>query len=191
MISKFEMTSGSFDGFTSAEGAEIGSKEYHEVCNSIAFFGSNEVVVIGSAENGSSVFQSKGGNAARVGFAAAFDRNSFHETAGHTFDGSGTGGTDQNLLYPSEIAVNGQDLYVLSMLSTDVVIRDEFTEAMNSDTSPNWLNIPQYGTAFDLDLSKISRTGDSMELAWNHKSAIDVLDHSTGTGVDIGGVIVK
>lgn len=191
MISKFEMTSGTFDGFTSAEGAEIGTTEYHEVCNSIAFFGSNEVVVIGSAENGSSVFQSKGSNAARVGFAAAFDRNSFHETAGHTFDGSGAGGTDQNLLYPSEIAVNGQDLYVLSMLSTDVVIRDEFTEAMNSDTSPNWLNIPQYGTAFDLDLSKISRSGDTMELAWNHKSAIDVLDHSTGTGVDIGGVIVK
>jgi hypothetical protein len=188
MLSKFDLTPGTFDGFSSAEGAEIGGKDFHEVCNSLAFHGNNEVVIIGNSEMGSQLSKNQG-NAPRVGFATTFDRNSFVETSGHIFDKAGD--TDQNILYPSEVAVDGNDMYILSMLSTDAVIRDEFTEAMNSNTSPNWIKIPQYGTAFDLSLSKISKNGDSMEKLWNHESRIDVLDHTTGTGVALGGVIIK
>lgn len=184
MLNKLDLTPGKFDGFSGAEGKLIGGENHHEVCSSLAFHG-NDVVIIGGSETGSKLSKDKG-SGPWAGFATSFDRNTFDEKNAHIFEHAAN-----EPLYPTEIVVDGNDVFVLSLQSKDTTTRDEFNEAMNSNTSPNWLNIPEYGAAFDMSLVKVGKDGSSSSQAWFHKTPVDVFDSKNGMGVSLGGVIVK
>lgn len=188
MVSAFDLHPGGFDGFSGARGAEMGSQDYFEVCTGLDFRHDDEAIVVGHAESGSDMHKGHTGGGPWAGFASSFDRTTFHEKAGHVFTSHDP---QNNILYPVDIATEGDDMYVLSMVSKDNTVRQEWTDAMNSGGSPNWINIPKYGSSFDMTLTKAGTTGDNITQSWTSAYEIDLLDSQTGTGIVLGGVIIK
>ncbi len=169
MLAKLPLAQERFNGWSAASGKVIGNDNVLEVCNSIALHGYGEVVAVGSADNGS-VLQD-GNSYPMAGFAIALDRFDLEEV-----DETALVTTEPNsrIQYPIDIVSDGDDIYIVSLTSTDTQLTPEAKILLDSSDdstySPNWINMKKYGSSFDMTVSKLS------------------LDEQKIDGVSMGGV---
>jgi len=197
-----------YRGWGGADGKIIGRNNVLEVCNSIALHGYNELVVIGSADKGSFLPESKSvEDYPMAGFAMALDRYNLQEI-------DGTPLVTQNPLnkiqYPVDIVSDGNDMYIVSLTSTDNEKTREFQQLMDrmangssNNFSPNWMGMNKYGTSFDMTVTKLTleevlvegiSIGDiSFTTKWSKEFPMDPDGDGTGTipRVYLGGLILK
>ena len=154
MVTKVPLKANGYNGWAGATGKIIGEKNVLEVCDSIALHGYGEVVAIGSADKGSTL---KNGDYPMAGFAIALDRFDLEE-----IDATALVTKDPNtrIQYPIDIVSDGNDLYIVSLTSTDSETTREFKQLManggKSAFSPNWINMKKYGSSFDMTVSKVT-----------------------------------
>ena len=184
----------------------IGSSDVLEVCNTVAMHRSSEVVVVGSADQGSTVLTSK--NASEypmAGFAMAFDQNKLGEVSSTLLV---TSNPVTKIEYPIDVISDGDDLYIVALTSSDPEFSREYKEIMNVPTSgrkysPNWINMEKYGTSLEMTVTKLSLKeelvdgipigGVSFVPQWTSEFPVDPDADGSGSipRVYLGGTIVN
>jgi len=183
--------------------AVYGSQSYLETCNSVALHRFSELVAVGSADQGSTFLSSTSFGIGRMaGMALAVNRNNFaliDSTAMVTIDPT------NRFQYPVSVVSDGDDLYIVSLTSTDNQFSDAYNEidpvGATSARSPNWINIQKYGTSFDMTVTKLTLQENEIDglpegsiqftTVWSKEFPIDADDNGTKPRVYIGGAIIK
>lgn len=200
MVTKLPLNKVGFNGWGSATGKVIGTDNVLEVCNSVALHGFGEVVAVGHADNGSSL---QDGNAyPMAGFAIALDRfdlREVDETALVTKD------PNNRIQYPIDVVSDGDDMYIVSLTSTDMQTTAEFQKLKedggHNGFSPNWINMNKYGSSFDMTVTKLTlrenkidgvSMGDiSFTTVWSKEFPISPDSDGTIPRAYLGGAILK
>jgi len=205
MVTKIPLDGGLVNDWTSSIGKSFGTSNVIETCNSVALHRTAEIVAVGSADNGSTF--SEDNNVAEypmVGFALAMDRFSLGEIDTTALV---TTTPQDKIQYPISVVSEGDDLYIVSLTSTDSGLSREAEQLKASggsgDFSPNWINMQKYGKSLDMTVTKITLTeevidgipeGDiSFTTRWSKEFPIDPDNDGSGTipRVYLGGAIVK
>jgi len=202
MVTKVKVEQSKITGWGGANGKIIGQNDILEVCDSIALHGYSEVVAIGSADSGSTLHQ---GDSPMTGFAIALDRFDLEEVDATTL--VGTKNPNGRIQYPIDIVSDGDDMYIVSLTSTDETKTTEFQQLManagRSDFSPNWINMKKYGSSFDMTVTKVTLVDEMIDgvsmgniaftTQWVQEFRVDSDGDNTGTipRVFLGGAILK
>ena len=155
MVTRLALGQNGFTGWGSATGKVIGENGVLEVCNSIALHGYGEVVAVGIADNGSAL--QNGNTYPMAGFALALDRFDLKEV---DLTELVTKDPNQRIQYPIDIVSDGDDMYIVSLTSTDKKSTPEAQKLTmdggHSGFSPNWINMKKYGSSFDMTVTKVT-----------------------------------
>jgi hypothetical protein len=132
------------------EAQTYGSVDSIDVCSGIAVHRSSELVVVGHGNDG--LNDALGPIA---GFVRALDRGNLAQTSSvHLV----TTEPLSRFEYPVSVVSDGDDVYILSLTSTDSEFSAEYNELDSADPTkePNWINIQKYGSSFDMTVTKLS-----------------------------------
>jgi len=201
MVTKIPLNPSEFFGWASATGKIIGEKDVLEVCFSIALHGYGEVINVGYADVNSTLVA---GEIPSYGFAMALDRYTLEEV---DIAPLLTGKPNSRFQYPINVLSDGNDIYILSLTSTDIKLTREFKQVMNSGGAnrfaPNWINMQKYGSSFYMTVTKVTLSEDTVDGVsfggvsfterWVKEFPIDSdgFDANTIPRVFIGGAILK
>ena len=202
MVTRVKVEQSKITGWGGAEGKIIGQNDSLEVCDSIALHGYSEVVVIGSADFYSTLHQ---GDSPMTGFAIALDRFDLEEVDATTL--VGTINPNSRIQYPIDIVSDGDDIYIVSLTSTDETRTKEYQHMIAngglSEFSPNWINMKEYGSSFDMTVTKVTLANEMIDgvvmgniaftTQWVQEFRVDPDGDNTGTipRVFLGGAILK
>jgi len=210
IVTKLPLEEGTNEEWSKATDKVFGNSDVIESCSSIALHRYGEVVTVGNGDTGSSLPSGsnaaiQGGLNAGAGFALAINRNNLGQ-----IDSTPLVTTTPNdkIQYPISVVSDGDDLYVVSLTSTDSDTSREFNQLManggsNSNYSPNFLNIQKYGSSLDMTVTKVTLKdelidgvpdGDiSFTTAWSKEFPVNPDGDGSGTipRVFLGGAIVK
>eukprot|EP00535_Pseudo-nitzschia_heimii_P013448 CAMPEP_0197196372 /NCGR_PEP_ID=MMETSP1423-20130617/32323_1 /TAXON_ID=476441 /ORGANISM="Pseudo-nitzschia heimii, Strain UNC1101" /LENGTH=1332 /DNA_ID=CAMNT_0042650171 /DNA_START=103 /DNA_END=4101 /DNA_ORIENTATION=+ len=155
MVTKIPLESTLFRGFYSATGKIIGKQDVLEVCSSVALHGYTQFVSVGNADVGSSVLDRE--QEAMLGFAMALDRYTLENV--DTTVLSSNDNQYGNIEYPVDLISDGNNIYIISLISNDGQLTPEFTQVTNSDgvnnAAPNWINMHKYGSSLRMSVTKL------------------------------------
>lgn len=181
----------------------IGRNDVLEVCNTVALHGDTEVVVVGSADKGSILPSSASVKEyPMAGFAMALDRIKLGEITAAPLV---TTNPAISIEYPIDVVGDADDLYVVSLTSTDPGFSLEYKEIqINPDSkfSPNWINMQKYGKSVHMTVTKLSLSqqvidgvpiGDvNFRQEWSREFPVEPDGDGTGTvpSIYMGGAIV-
>jgi len=184
----------------------IGSSDVLEVCNTVAMHRSSEVVVVGSADKGSTVLASKDASEyPMAGFAMAFDQNKLGEVSSTLLV---TSNPIAKIEYPIDVISDGDDLYIVALTSSDPEFSREYKEMMDEPISgrkyaPNWINMKKYGTSLEMTVTKLSLKEELVDgipvggvrftPQWTSEFPVDPDADGSGSipRVNLGGTIVN
>mmetsp|Transcript_27014 Transcript_27014/g.64516 ORF Transcript_27014/g.64516 Transcript_27014/m.64516 type:complete len:1314 (+) Transcript_27014:531-4472(+) len=130
----------------------FGSPTITESCNSIALHRGSELVVVGNGVDGSQFLLNTNQGATpgpAGGFAVALSRSDLSSIDSHALLSSTP---DNKILYPIDVLSEGNDVYVVSLASTDSA---QSSGVPNVD-SPNWIINQQYGSSWVMAVTKLS-----------------------------------
>lgn len=185
----------------------LGNPLVMETCNALTLHRFDEIVVVGNVEEStdaaSQLVAPTTDTGTLYGMALALDRESLERLDGTTLL---TSQPSNRFEYPISVVGDEDDLYIVSLTSTDGDFSNEFREISESGGNPptaiNWIEIQKYGTSFDMTVTKLTLTestvdgvavgGMSFAPVWVKEFPIS-LDENTGTypRVNIGGSIIK
>ncbi|KAG7355466.1 hypothetical protein IV203_000152 [Nitzschia inconspicua] len=161
------------------------------VCSSIAVHRSTELIVVGHGDSDAA--------APITGIVRALDRGNLQQISSVTLV---TSSPESRLEYPVSVVSDGDDVYIVALTSTDTDFSAEYN-AMGSSEQSNWINIQKFGSSFDMTVTKVRLSSESMidglpagetqfSKVWSQEFPIGV-DPSTGQKprVWIGGAILK
>jgi len=204
MITKVPLNPAVYNGFSSATGKIIGTNDVLEVCNSIALHGYGEVVTVGSVDNGSAMLNDERVGAYPMsGFVMALDRYNLQEVDATPLV---TEDPTNRLQYPIDVVSDGNDMYIVSLTSTDNSETAEFIRFMenggHSTTSPNFIKMQKYGKSFDMTVTKVTleqqmvdgvSMGDKFTTRWSKEFPVNPDNDISGTipRVFLGGAILN
>jgi len=209
IVTKVPLEEGTNEEWSKATDKVFGSSDIIESCSSIALHRYGEVVTVGNGDTGSSLPSGsnaamQGGLDAGAGFALAINRNNLGQIDSTPLV---TRTPNDKIQYPISVVSDEDDLYVVSLTSTDSDTSREFNQLManggSSDYSPNFLNIQKYGKSLDMTVTKVTLKeelidgvpdGDiSFTTAWSKEFPVDADGDGSGTipRVFLGGAIVK
>jgi hypothetical protein len=148
---------GTTDDWSEAMDKTFGSSDVIESCSSIALHQNGEVVTVGNGNSGSSLPKDSNLNLGG-GFAMAIDRNNLGQIDATQLV---TRTPDDKIQYPISVVNDGDDLYVVSLTSTDSKYSREFNQLMSNGGdyggfSPNFINMQVYGSSLDMTVTKIT-----------------------------------
>jgi len=200
MVTKLPLGQQHFRGWSAASGKVIGNDNVLEVCNSITLHGYGELVAVGSADNGSAL--QNGNSYPMAGFALALDRFDLEEVDETALISRAP---NDRIQYPIDIISDGDDMYIVSLTSTDTQLTPEaellLGNGADSTYSPNWINMKKYGSSFHMVVSKLSleeqkidgvSMGDiSFSPKWTQAFPISPDSNGNIPRVYLGGAILK
>mmetsp|Transcript_21392 Transcript_21392/g.59487 ORF Transcript_21392/g.59487 Transcript_21392/m.59487 type:complete len:1310 (-) Transcript_21392:549-4478(-) len=191
---------GKINDFGGATSKVIGNNDVLEICNTVALHKSSEVVIVGSADQGSAL--EKANDYPMTGFVMALNRINLGEVSSASLV---TDKPTTNIEYPIDVVSDGDDIYVVSLTSTDANFSLEYQQVQNnpnSKFSPNWINMQKYGTSLDMTVTKLSLKRQMVDgipvgvanfvQQWSKEFPVDPNADGTGTtpSIYLGGTIV-
>lgn len=199
-ITKLSLSRQIFDGPDN----RIGSNSVLETCNTLALHRFSEVVVVGSADQGSDILVgSDAANYPMAGFAMALNRNNLEQLDTIPLV---TSQPQEKIQYPIDAISDGDDLYVISLTSTDAEFSREFNYMQKNNDGkyhPNWMNMEKYGNSVFMTVTKLTLSQeyiDSVPIGditftpkWTKEFPVEADENGSGVipRVFLGGAIVK
>jgi len=169
----------------------LGNANVLETCSGIAVHKPSDLILVGNSEKGGLHADE---TATMSGFALALDRLNLTQYDDH--DVTLIGKEPFRIPYPIDVVVDNDDLYIVSLKSTDNEPADYPTDAQ-----PNWILHPKYGSSFDMDVAKVkleqqgfdgvTSGPDKFALEWVQEFPVNPSADGTTPRVYIGGVILK